>query len=116
MKTLFGALLIGLVFISSCKKPESSSSNSNNETRIEEATIRWSGSYATDGCGYLVFINSVEFKPDNESFIDSTYQLVGNQNVTVEFYVLDNQIIKYCGFTHEKQTFNGLHVLSIERR
>lgn len=109
MKALFGTLIIGLVFISSCK-------TTTNEILTEEATLRWTASYATDGCGFMLGVHSVEFKADNEEIIDSTYQVSGDQNVILEFYTLNDDIEMTCGDSKEPLLFNGLHIVSIKRR
>ena len=114
MKTLFGTLLIGLIFISSCKK--STNASSKNDILTEEATIRWTGSYAVDGCGFMLGIHSVEFKADNEKVIDKSYQISGDQNVTLEFYTLNDKLDMPCGDSKEPFLFNGLHIISIKRR
>ncbi len=59
-----------LASISSCKKDDIACPV--DET--VEATLRWTGDYAVDGCGYMLQIGDITHKPENESDIPNSYK------------------------------------------
>ena len=114
MRVLIGVLVISILFLTACKKVESGIEG--DETRLEEATIRWTGSYATDGCGYIFDVNCLDYKADNEEVIDSSFQITQEQKVIIEFTTIDNGIESYCLDSIIPRNFNGLHIISMKRK
>jgi hypothetical protein len=114
MKVLNIVLLFTLVFFSACKKVDSF--HTAEQVWLDQASLWWTGSYATDGCGYILDLNCLEYKFDNEAFIDSSFQVSGEQIVRIEFTKLENEIETNCGDLPVVRFFNGLHIISIERK
>ena len=116
MKYLFSTIIIGILFISSCKKETSEIKAIDTSIQTANATIDWMGHYSTDGCGYFITVHSNEVKAINEDFIDSTF--IGSSKVPVEItfqYLLDP--IKYdCGDNPHSSKINGVLIHAIKKR
>jgi hypothetical protein len=98
-----------LVVIASCEID-------NNTSTTKDAILMWQGEYSQNGCGFILIIDKVEYKPRNEIFIDNRFKISGQINVTVE-YVLLNEIIQYhCGGNPQVEERESIDVLSVREK
>ena len=99
----FLLLVIALSFFS-CKKDYSCEDcNPGEVLRRANAMIHWSGPLESDGCDWVVEIDSVFYHPNQ---LDDSFKQ--NQlNVTIEYH-LSNEIYR-CGFTSA-----GLAVIKVD--
>ena len=85
----------------------------NNTATTNDAVLIWQGEYNQNGCGFILIIDKVEYKPRNEIFIDNRYKTSGQINVTVE-YILLNEIIQYrCGGNPQVEERESIDILSV---
>lgn len=77
----------------------------------EPATIRYDGSPAFDGCGYIITINGQDYKPLNEELIDDSYFTTGNPvDVTLSYTNVSGEIYTCFLPTY----YNQITIVSIE--
>ncbi len=77
-----------------------------------EATLIWTGDYEVDGCGFIIVIDQVEYKPINEDFIAEELK-DGETEVTLTYIHLTDQIEKFCGDKPDPFIFEAIRVLSV---
>ena len=111
IKAVFSLLILGVFIISSCKKEEEFDSSIKTKTAI----LDYQGSYAIDGCGYFLEIDSKEYKPDNEELIDSSFQTTNKTTVTIEFQYLQDPVNVYCGDSPKPRVTDGIHLISVKK-
>ena len=70
-------MLLSLLLLASCGKDE----EETFPTEIVEATLVWTGDYAVDGCGYILYIGGVQHKPTNEQHIPDSYKSASSTEV-----------------------------------
>jgi len=88
----------------------------NSTSVTKDAILIWQGEYNQNGCGFILIIDKVEYKPRNEVFIDNRFKISGQINVTVE-YILLNEIIQYrCGGNPNLEERESLDVLSVREK
>jgi hypothetical protein len=69
-----------------------------NEVIYEpNAKLIWTGEYDVDGCGFFVEIDSVQYKPENESILPPQYRTSEPIDVTVQYIDLQYEIEFFCG-------------------
>lgn len=109
MKTFilyFAALLALTLTAFSCDKED------DLEVQESTAILYWSGDYAVDGCGFIIYINDKEYKPVNEDDIDAALKKDEPMAVEVK-YVLPGRKIRYvCGLA--SQETESIKVLSVK--
>jgi hypothetical protein len=85
----------------------------NTSSTTNDAILIWQGEYNQNGCGFILIIDKVEYKPRNEEFIDSRFKVAGQIDVTVE-YILLNEIIQYrCGGNPQIEERESIDILSV---
>lgn len=67
------------------------------EAITREATLRWTGMVAADGCGYFLDIEGTEYKPSNEEVIPESFQQEGEIPVVVTYTELEEPEEFSCG-------------------
>ncbi len=83
----------------------------------QEATLSYQGDYSYDGCGYFFTINNHQYKADNESIIDNSFQNMGiKTQVLIQYKVLSSPIGYTCGLNPDLQKIDGIHLLSIKKK
>ncbi len=88
----------------------------NNTSTTSDGVLIWQGEYNQNGCGFILIIDKVEYKPRNEIYIDNRYKTAGQINVTVE-YILLNEIIQYrCGGNPQVEERESIDVLSVREK
>ena len=60
-----------------------------------DAILEWHGSYAVDGCGYILRINDESLKITNEEEIEPSFR-VNSVPVVISFTIQENAPF-YCG-------------------
>lgn len=88
----------------------------NTSSTTNDAILIWQGEYNQNGCGFILIIDKVEYKPRNEDFIDSRFKASGQINVTVE-YILLNEIIQYqCGGNPQVEERESIDILLVREK
>lgn len=83
-----------------------------DQTRLtSEATIGWYGSYAADGCGFLIEIENTFYKPIEEEKIDDSFKQ-NPAEVIIEYKLLDGKDPRQCGMNPEA-LFDQIQLFSI---
>lgn len=85
-------------------------------TPYQEATLSFQGDYSYDGCGYFFTINNHQYKADNESIIDKSFQNPAVTQVLIQYKELSSPINYICGFNPTVQKIDGIHLLSIKKK
>ncbi|WP_224994551.1 hypothetical protein [Cesiribacter sp. SM1] len=80
-----------------CLLPGLFSCNSTKETHSTNATLRWTGMLAADGCGYFLDIDGKEYKPSNEEVIPDSFQEQEVQQVQLTYEILEEPQEYTCG-------------------
>lgn len=80
-----------------------------------EATLRWTGDYAADGCGFFIVINNEEFKPVNEAFLDDHFKQETDQKIYLEYVELLNEREIQCGMNPEPIEVQLVEVITVKR-
>lgn len=114
MKNLIFFTLISIgIFSSSC---DESISCPNMEEHHPDAILRWTGDYALDGCGYIIVMDQVEYKPLNENVIDPGYKLDYDVKVAVTYEIPHDEKEIACGMTKEPVYREGIQIISLEKK
>jgi len=79
-----------------------------------EATIGWYGNYASDGCGFLIEIENMYYKPIDEEKIDASFKQKPTR-VIIEYQLLDEKDPRQCGLNPEA-IFDQIQLLSIQKK
>ena len=98
-------LIIGL--FASCNKDQSDS------TKFNKGILRWTGEYATCGCGFFISINEHDYKPENENNIDDRFKTYEKTQVIIEYEELNKQIEYWCGDSPYAFYVEGIKIISI---
>lgn len=123
------SVILSLTFLmSSCQEdsvePATENTKSENK-RIEKASalLIWSGSYASDGCGFTLEIDGKTYFPENETEINDTFNhkpaTPFTPHVTpieVEFQKTDTKINRPCGYSADSRIMDGIRILSITKK
>ena len=107
LKILLSIFTIGFVF--SCENDDDS------DNLKSDAVLTWTGDYAVDGCGFFVMINDHNYKPENESIIDSYFKS-GSNNVIIEYQLLNRKIETACGDLPTPTLTDGIKIISIRKK
>ena len=102
-------VLLLLFIIVSCTSDKSPTNNSDH--LVADATLTWQGSYAVDGCGFFVEINSKTYKPINERIIGSEFENSSPVTVRIEYLLLAEKVRYFCGMV--EQEMDGIEIFSI---
>lgn len=81
-------VLISILLVS-CKEE-------NSDIEKSDAILKWTAPYEVDGCGFFVIMKGVEYKPENENFIDDSFKSTPESSVTVQFKHLNKSITSFC--------------------
>ena len=100
-------LIIGL--FASCNKDQSDSTKFNN------GILRWTGEYATCGCGFFISINEHDYKPENENNIDDNFKTNEEIQVILEYEELHEKIGYSCGDSPHAFYSDGIKIISIKK-
>ena len=82
------------------------------------ALLTWTGEYEVDGCGFLITIDSITYKPHNEEIINESFKQSASSglNVIVEYKPLDIEIAYYCEDVTGPQILAPIQLFSIKRK
>ncbi|MBC5992391.1 hypothetical protein [Pontibacter cellulosilyticus] len=107
---LTGLMLLAIFSLSSCEKEETCYT-----TVTVDGVIRWSGSYAVDGCGYFLMVGEKKYKPTNEADIPDTYKVTGWEGTPVEVKMIDynKQVPAGCQVSYQA---NSAKLLEIRKK
>lgn len=103
-------ILLAMVLITtSCGKQNSKSNGKNNDDSYANATIRWTGQIAVDGCDWVVTIDSskVNYHPD---VLNSSFQQDG---LKVKIKFEETKANYACGMN--PAAMKVIHVLDIRQ-
>tara|TARA_R110002050_G_scaffold300621_3_gene471026 strand:+ start:1204 stop:1557 length:354 start_codon:yes stop_codon:yes gene_type:complete len=112
LKSSLIVLAAATFVVSSCKKE---TAKFDSEVKTKTAILHYTRSYAVDGCGYFLDIDSKQYKPDNEEIID-TLGATEDVTVIVEFQYLENSIFTNCGDARKPLEHKGVHLISIKEK
>lgn len=109
MKQALLPLLASIIlFCSGCKKDE----DSFTSVETVDATLRWTGDYAVDGCGFMLQIGDTRHKPVNENDISSSFR--ENSPTEVEATIINyHKTQRYCMV---QTGINTIKIVEIRRR
>lgn len=99
------APLVLMLTAFSCDKDE------DLEVMESTATLVWSGDYAVDGCGFSVYLNDRQYKPDNEQEIDNKFKAQESHTVHIKYTLPAKPKEFTCGWGAHKM--NGIRIISI---
>ncbi|MFT5750458.1 MAG: hypothetical protein ACI93S_001741 [Ancylomarina sp.] len=78
-----------------------------------EAFLVWEGDYTENGCGFLLIIENMEYKPEREFLINEKYKTGEVIPVSVEYIALNKFVQLTCGQSGETEL---IEIISIEER
>lgn len=109
MKTLFNLLgMATLLFLmGACQ-------NNMNQT-TSDATLRWTGMIAADGCGYFLDIDDKEYKPSNEEVIPESFQQNDSSPVRVTYEFVEEPLEYSCGMMPMRY-ISTIRIVDIKKR
>lgn len=113
MKYLLSSILVLTLGFTSCEEhcPEE---EFIGDLEVAEATLEWHGSYAVDGCGYILRLNEVPHKIINEDEIDPNLQ---GQSVPVIISFMERETQGFnCGDNFNSVSFDMVEMVSIEKK
>lgn len=82
------SLLSSLLLLTSCDEDEEDSW----QTQTVDATLVWSGDYAVDGCGYILYVGETAHKPTNEQDVPDSYKTASPAAVEAKIINYDKNI------------------------
>ncbi len=88
----------------------------NMEEYHSNAILRWTGDYAIDGCGYIIIMDQVEYKPLNEDVIDPELKLDYDVKVKITYEIPHDEKEIACGMTKEPIYREGIQIISIKKK
>ncbi|WP_372642558.1 hypothetical protein [Ancylomarina sp.] len=91
------SLCIAFCFLTSCNFNR----DQLQQNVVAEGYLIWTGEYSNDGCGFLIEIGSMKYKPENESVIDDKYKTSSRVPVELEFIGLNRIFELSCGESNE---------------
>ncbi|EMR01847.1 hypothetical protein [Cesiribacter andamanensis] len=114
MKSFAALPFLALLLMLGACQPASLESDApaNGEPITAEATLRWTGMLAADGCGFFLDINGKEYKPSNEEAIPESFQQTDSSPVVVTYRLLEKPLEYSCGMMPARFASN-LHILEI---
>ena len=105
MKALFVLALL-VFFFGSCDLKVKS-------TNFKEATIKWTGPVAADGCGFYVLMDGKEYKPVDESAIGEEFKQLEEVKVLINYEKTGETIEFSCGMQPTVQTIRTIDIKEI---
>lgn len=103
------SLLASMVILGSCCNPDE---DTNTSVETVDATLVWTGSYAVDGCGFMLQIGDTYHKPTNENDISSSYK--ENSPTEVEAKIINyHKTQRYCQADVE---INTIKIVELRKR
>lgn len=82
------SMLSSLLLLTSCDEDDEDCFT----TETVDATMQWTGDYAVDGCGYILYVCEAQFKPTNEQDISDSYKTASPAAVEVKFINYDKKV------------------------
>jgi len=110
MKLIIPSLVIITCFIlltSACEKGK------DLEGVQVDAFLVWEGDYSENGCGFLLIIDNLEYKPESEFLINEKYKTGEIIPVSVEYIGLNRFVQLDCSQSAEVEL---IEIISIEER
>jgi hypothetical protein len=89
-----------------CMLPGLLSCTNTKESMSTNATLRWTGMVAADGCGYFLDIDGKEYKPSNEEVIPESFQEQEVQQVQLTYEILEEPKEFSCGMMPTRYSSN----------
>jgi len=80
---------------------------------LAEGYLIWTGEYSNDGCGFLIEIGSIKYKPEDESVIDDKYKISSRVPVELEFLGLNRTFELSCGEANEIEVIEIISMTEI---
>ncbi|MFD2245304.1 hypothetical protein [Pontibacter ruber] len=106
LKLYFAALLALTLTAFSCDKED------DLEVQEATATLYWTGDYAVDGCGFVIYIDEKKYKPKNEGDIDAAFKKEEPMTVEVKYVLPGKQAEYVCGMARRQA--ESIIVLSVK--
>lgn len=103
------SLCIAFCFFTSCNFDR----DQLQQTVVAEGFLIWTGEYSNNGCGFLVEIGSLKYKPEDESVIDDKYKTDGIVAVELEFLGLNRIFELNCGEPNEIEVIEVISMTEI---
>ena len=100
--------MLTFLLLTSCKKDEEDCFT----TATVDATLVWTGDYAVDGCGYILYIGETQHKPANEQRIPDSYKTASPTEVEVRI-INYGQKVNAC---MSGVSMNSIKVVSLRAR
>ena len=113
MKTLPATIIAAVVVLLNLSCSEKEDILTDNNTYIKNASIRWQGDYAVDGCGFFVDIDNKTYKPENEEIIGEDFKTDHPVPALLEIKFLERKVEYYCGDLPYINKIEGIRILSI---
>lgn len=106
LKTLFFIVIL-VSFFTACEE--------GNDVIVEpNAILIWTGEYDVDGCGFFIEIDSIKYKPENESILPPEYKTAEPLSVTIQYIDLLYDIEYSCGDLPEVQKSKAIKLTSLD--
>jgi len=87
------SLCIAFCFLTACNFDR----DQLQQNVVAEGYLIWAGEYSNDGCGFLIEIGSLKYKPEDETAIDDKYKTTSRVPVELEFLGLNRIFELSCG-------------------
>lgn len=89
------------------------SCNQQQNVLTTEASLRWTGMIAADGCGFFLDIDGQEYKPVNEEIIPKHFQQQETILVRLTYKIEEKRIEYSCGMIPARPPFKAIKIIEI---
>ena len=112
MKYFFSILILASIFFNSCKKENEIEKPIDTSVQTKNAILDFTGYYATDGCEFVVEIESIRCKATNEEIFPDSLISAEDINIIIKYQREIEKINNNCGDT--PQAWNAITIHSFE--
>jgi hypothetical protein len=112
-KYLYCILFASIGLFSSC---DETISCPGMEEHNNDAVLRWTGDYAIDGCGFIIEMDQVEYKAENENIINESFKVDSDVNISLTYETLHDEKNIICGETKNPVYRETIRIVSIEKK
>ena len=108
--------IIKTVLLAFCISLICSCGDDDDSTKHRKAILVWQGEYYDNGGGFVVIIDSKEYKPSNEEVIAEKFKRNGMIKVDLEL-IFTHQMVEFnCGMNSPVEELEGIDIVSVKEK
>ena len=112
-KYIYFIIFISIGTITSC---DETISCPGMEEHHNNAVLKWTGDYAVDGCGFIIEMDQVEYKAENENIISEDFKSDVIVNVSLTYEILHEETKITCFDSKNPEYRENIRIISIQKK